>query len=297
MRQLATIVLGLAFFACASPEDVGKRKEEGTQAAPATGAAKRDDMETRTGRERAPVETSTTETRTTTATGTSPATTTAQTFSPPMDPSRPNAQPAQSFVATVQGTKANPKVNGTVSFRGTSQGVAVSADIQGLTAGNTYTYAVTTYGDCSNPERESFGQPLDLTKLGWTTATPPTTSPTGAPGTPPPPTGGATGTTGATGAPGATAGTTTAATAMPGALGQLELSGANGRGSTTLANLSSEKVGLLAARSVVIYMTPAAGSKAAKTATGGRQAVACGVIGIAGEAMPATPTSIAPQNR
>ena len=75
-----------------------------------------------------------------------------------------NAQPADHFVAYVHGTKANPKVMGAVHFRPSGQGVEVQADIQGLPAG-THTYQVSTYGDCSAPERDSAGPPLDFSAL------------------------------------------------------------------------------------------------------------------------------------
>lgn len=269
--RLATIVLLLAFQGCASPDNGAMEgQQEGRQSVPGAGADERNDgAEARRSSGGGPGDQATTGerpgisvSRTTTVTAT-PA------FAPSMDPTRSDAPMAQSFVAQLHGTK-DSRVTGSVSLRGTGRGVEVSADVQGVPAG-VYTYAVTTYGDCSAPDRGSFGAPLDLAKLG---GAPPTEAPATAPGAEPTPT----------------------AAAPADGLGPLEVAGGHARGSTTLSSVPSQRLGLLAARSIVIYAVPDA-AKAGKSATTERQPVACGVIGIAGEAAPVTPTSIVPLDR
>lgn len=325
VRHLTTIVFGLALFACASPDtgrmggqDQGEQPIPGQQAP--TGA---DGADTRTPGERADADR-------TGPLGREAVPTSA--YAPVLDPTQASPRPAENFVAYVHGTKANPRVQGTIHFRPSGQNVEVQADLQGLPAGEHQLF-VSTYGDCSAPERDSAGPPLDFSALGGAPGQRPgTPAPTGAPGpegtpgTTPPTGGGATGATdggqdetrtaqggttaggepsgatgpGTTGAPG-TPGAPETATAMgPGMLGTIDATGGAAQMRSTVSTLSAQNIGALAARSVVVYAdtTPAKAGETATTGTPQGDPIACGVIGIAGEAAtPTTPASIAPVTR
>lgn len=207
-----------------------------------------------------------------------PTTTMTNVYTPTVDPTAERAKPAEALVATLYGTKDYKDVRGKVNLRRTANTVQVDGDFDNLAAGK-YHYVLHTFGDCSNPEGGSVGPELDLAKLkGATTGTTPTTPTTGAPpaGTPPtatPPVGAKPGMQGME---------------MPGSLGMLDAkAGVSTTARQTLTQLSPEMLGLLNGRAIAVHAMP----DAAKAGAKGR-IVACGVVGIARDTTPATPTDI-----